>query len=117
MVEQLKHLAPSLLRRHPRMELERLGQDLLDLLLRMKRGVGILKDNLHLPAEGTHLARTQREDVAPVEHDASRLSRQETQQTEGECCLAATRFADDRERLSRPYLERDFVDGTEAGSG
>src|SRR6266849_7486280 len=51
------------------MQRQRFGQDLADRHARIKRRIGVLKDDLGIAAEGAHLVRIQCEQVAALEVD------------------------------------------------
>ena len=55
------------------MQRQRLGQDLADRHARIERGVGVLKDDLGVAAEGAQLAGIERQEIAALEADLARI--------------------------------------------
>uniref|UniRef100_A0A6J7MXT6 Unannotated protein n=1 Tax=freshwater metagenome TaxID=449393 RepID=A0A6J7MXT6_9ZZZZ len=82
------------------MHLERLGNGLVDLPARVERRVRILKDDLHLGAQRSHLLRGEpHQFAAPVPHRARRGFEQ-LQHAPGGGGLATTALADEAEGLA-----------------
>ena len=95
------------------MDVERLTEDIGHRLPRVERGEGILKDDRHVAPHPPHRARPQAQDVPALEaHLAGgRLDQAQDRPAQGR--LAASRLADQAERLALPDIEVDSVDGTD----
>ena len=89
----------------------RLGQDLAHRHARIERGVGVLKDDLHVPAQPPQCILAEIGDfLAPETHRARRRIHQAQHET-SRGRLAATGLADQRQRLAARDLEADILDG------
>src|SRR5207237_6125732 len=82
---------------------------------RVQRGHRVLQDHRDLrPADVAHFPLAQTGEVLPGEFDLTandpRGGRQEADDRQTGCCLAATAFADDAERLAFVQREADAVD-------
>ena len=90
---------------------QRLGQDLAHGHARIERGVGILEDDLHVPAQPAQRILAEVGDFLALEaHGARRRVHQAQHQTSGGR-LAAARLADQRQRLAAGDLEAHVFDG------
>ncbi len=90
---------------------QRLGQDFADGHARIERGVGVLEDDLHVPAQPAQLVLVEVGDLLALEaHRARRRVHQAQDQASGGR-LAAAGFADQRQRLAAGDLEADVLDG------
>ena len=90
---------------------QRLGQDLAHGHARIERGVGVLKDDLHVPAQPAQFVLVEVCDLLALEaHRARRRVHQAQHQASGGR-LAAAGFADQRQRLAARDLETDVLDG------
>jgi hypothetical protein len=92
------------------MHLERLGHDVAHVHAGVERGVVVLKDHLHAPAQRPHLRGRERRDVSPLEEEAPRARLDQLQQEAPERALAAARLAHQPERAPRRERERHAVD-------
>src|SRR5579884_2172200 len=107
-LEQLLHAPLAVLLRV--VDRERLRDDLPHALPRVERRVRILEDDLHLAADRPQRALAEMGDVAPVEpHDARGRLEQPDDEARGRR-LAATRLADDPERLAAAHGQGDVLD-------
>ena len=96
---------------------QRLGQDLAHGHSRIERGVGILKNDLHVPAQTAHLVLVEVCDLLALEaHRAPGGIHQAQDQASGGR-LAAAGFADQRQRLAAGDLEADVLDGAHQPDG
>jgi hypothetical protein len=89
---------------------QRLADDAPDAVPRVERGERILEDDLHAPPQRAQLALTQVRDVLAVEHDPSAGRLVKPQQRPADGRLAATRLADEPERLAAADRQIDAVD-------
>src|SRR5262249_19673003 len=89
--------------------LEALGDDLTDREARREGAERILEDDLHLPAQRPHLARTQALESRAVELDAP-LALDEAQQGKPQRRLAGAALADDADRVPLAHRQRNAVD-------
>ncbi len=87
---------------------------------RVQAGHGLLKDHAHaIASERADPRLLEREEVGPAEQDTARLDaarrrgQQPHQRHRGDA-LAATRFADETDRLARSERERDVLDHADA---
>ena len=110
LLEQVPALALQLVSRHPA-NLQRGGQDLAHSLARVERRLRILEDHLHLLADRLQAPSAALGDVLAAEADRSRGRLDEPHQDADQRRLAATRFADDPERLALAQRKRHIVDG------
>ena len=92
------------------MQRQRLAQDLADRHARIERGVGVLEDDLRLPAERAQLVGVEREQVAALETDAAGIRLDQAQHQPADGGFAAAGFADQRQRLAGIDMEADAVD-------
>src|SRR6185436_13565730 len=90
-----------------------LADDLAHVHARVQARVRILEDDLHLAAEGAHLRRAEREDVASVVHDAAVARLDQAEDEAAERALAAAALADEAERLAPADADGDAVDRAE----
>ena len=86
------------------------SDDRADRLPRVQRGIRILKDHLHLPAERPHLAPIQLGDVPAVELDRPGGRLDQLRDQTGSRRLAATGFAHETHRLAWIDAQRDVFD-------
>ena len=91
-------------------ESEAFADDLPDAHARIERRVRVLEDDLHLAAHLAHRRRVQRQQLAPLEGDAAAGRLDEPDKAAPERRLAATRFADQPNRLAVVNVETDAVD-------
>ena len=77
---------------------------------RVQRRVGILEHHLHATPQRAQRTFAQVSDVAPVEDDAPVVRLVEAQDRASDRRLAASRLADEPERLTAADLKRDVVD-------
>ena len=110
-LEKLVDMAADFARAAHAPDAEREADDLLDGLVGVERGEGILKDHLHPGAEAAEVRGRQREQVDAVKPDAAAGRLFEAADEATECSLAAAAFADEAEGLAASDLERDTVDG------
>ncbi len=92
------------------MQPQRLAEDLSDRHPRIQRRVRILEDDLHAASLRTQRLRIELADVPPFEPDTAAGWFQQPQRQSSDSRLAATRFADECERLVPTQLEADVVD-------
>ena len=81
-----------------------------------ERAVGILEDDLHFLAQGTHLLLCQTVDTIADIGDGP-LGGNQSQQSQAERRLARARLANDAKRLSGAQLQRQAVDGLDVIDG
>src|SRR5207244_12379624 len=98
--ELLDHSLFFAARRRELVNANRLADDLAHRHARVQARVRILKDDLHLPAERTHVRLREREDVPTVVDDAAERRLDETQDETAERALAATALAAETQRLA-----------------
>ena len=115
--QQLVHAGPPLLAAGAAMDHERFAHDVPDGHTRVERCVRVLKDDLHLAANRTHLAAFQRRDVTAVEDDLAGGGVRQLDQRAREGRLATARLADEPERLPGLDGEIDAVDGVDLADG
>ena len=90
---------------------QRLVQDLAHGHARIERGIGVLKNDLHVPAQTAQFVLVEVGDLLALEaHRARRRVHQAQDQASGGR-LAAAGFADQRQRLAAGDLEADVLDG------
>ncbi len=82
---------------------------------RIEAGVRVLEDDLHPPAERLEVLAAERRQILPVEPDRARGRFDEAQDKTSDRRLAAARFADEAEGLAAAHVERDAIDGLDAG--
>ena len=92
------------------MQLQRVADDLPDPLARVQRGVGILKDHLHLTPQRPHPPPREAGDLPTLEADRARSWLQQLQHGAAERRLAAARLADQAQRLAPADGEADVID-------
>ncbi len=92
-------LAPGLV------DLEGLGDDVVDGQLRVQRGVRVLEDDLQVATHGPHLSHRHRGQLLPLEADGARRRRVQLQQRPAGRRLSAAGLADDAEGLARVDVE------------
>ena len=90
--------------------LQRLGDDVADRHARIERRIGILEDDLDLPADHPHLPPLQGGDVGAVEFDAARGRLDQPHDQAAGGGFAAARFADHGQRLALIDVEADIID-------
>src|SRR5436190_5637399 len=90
-------------------DLEAFADDLRHRHARAERAVGVLEDDLHLPAERADVALAERLQVLAVEADAA-FAALEPQQGKAERRLARARFADQPDRVALAQRDADAVD-------
>src|SRR5262245_57845606 len=95
------------------MHAHRLADDLSDRHARVERGVRVLEDDLHALAHAHHLIAREACEVHALEADLPTRRIVEPQHQPAKGGLAATRLADQTQRLAAPGLERDIVDGAD----
>ena len=90
---------------------QRLGQDLAHGHARIERGVGVLEDDLHVPAQPAQRVLVEVGDLLALEAHRARGRVHQAQHQPAGGRLAAAGFADQRQRLAAGDLEADVVDG------
>ena len=95
----------------PAVDDERLRDDALDRHPRVQRSVGILKDDLHVPAEPPELAVSHRADVLAAEEHLAVRRLDEAEDAAPHGRFPGTGLADEAERLAPRDREGDAVDG------
>ena len=110
-VEQLLDAAVELLARGDAVELQRVADDLADALARVQRRVGVLEDHLHLAPQRPQLALAQLGELGAAEAHRPRGRGEQLEHRARQGRLAATRLADEADRLALLDAERDAVDG------
>jgi hypothetical protein len=108
--QRLRDPVTALALRPDAMDLQRVLDELRDGHRRVERRVGVLEDDLRLPAQRAELPLRHLRDLAPFELHTSlgRLDEPEDGAPEGR--LAASGLADEAEHLAAPELDRDVVD-------
>ena len=96
---------------------ERLGHDVLDPQPGAERGVRVLENDLHVPAQLAHRGAAQAEQVRPVERNVARGWLGQAQQHASGGRFAAARFAHQRQRLARRHVERHAVHRLDVADG
>jgi hypothetical protein len=76
---------------------------------RIQRGVRVLKDELHVPAQPLQARPARRAQILAEERDGARIGLEQAENQPGQGRLAAPGFADDAQRLLRLHGERDVV--------
>ena len=101
--------------RHEIVQRQRFAQDPADGHARVERGVGVLEDDLGIPAEAAQLAGIQGQQIAALEADTAgiRLDQPEHQPAHGR--FSASGFADQRQRLAGVEAKADPVDRPDQG--
>src|SRR4051812_1832024 len=89
---------------------EPFADDLADPHAGVKRGIGVLENDLHAAAKHAHLGKAKLGDVAAVENDLARGRFEQPDDAASERGLAAARFPDDAKGLSVLDRERHVVD-------
>ena len=87
-----------------------LGQDLAHGHARIERGIGILKDDLRVAAEGAQLVRVQGQEIAALEANVAGIRLDQPQHQPAHGGFAAAGLADQRQRLAGIDAEADAVD-------
>src|SRR5690606_12564189 len=77
----------------------------------VERRVGVLEDDLHLPAQGGELATAGPADVDAVEEHGALVGREQAEEQAAERRLAAARLPHQPEDLAGEDVEVDAVDG------
>src|SRR6266545_4102321 len=90
---------------------ERFADDVPDCHPRIQRGIGILEDDLRLPAHRPQLASRDRRQLPPEEAHRPGGRLQELEDAVSRRRLARAGLADQAERLAGVDVERDVVDG------
>ena len=93
------------------LDLQALLDDLADRQARRQRAVGILEDDLHLLAQGSHALANRRPSMRVPTIGDRPLRGDEAQKRQAERGLARAGFADHAQRLARAHAQRDAVDG------
>jgi hypothetical protein len=106
----LSRVEPRLLRDQPFLD------DLGDREARRKRTVGVLKHDLHIAAQRTHLSDGKPVDAAPAIEDRS-LRADEAQDRQPESRLSRSRLADDADGLALAHGQRNAVDRFHVADG
>src|SRR5713226_9834036 len=109
--EHLCHalLARAVISRQP-MNLDRFGDDLSDGHARVKRAVGVLKDNLHLPSQRTKLGICHSRQVLSLEQNFTFSGSIQLENTTARCRLAAARVAKQTQGFARANEKTHIVD-------
>ena len=89
---------------------QRLGHQVAHGHPRVERAVGVLKDDLQVPAKFPERASVRCAYVAAVKHDASGRGRYEPKHAASDGRLAASRLTDEAESLTLADAERNAVD-------
>ena len=89
---------------------QRLGQDLAHRHARVERGIGVLEDDLHVPAQAAQRVLAEVGDLLALEADRARGRLHQAQHQPAGRRLAAARFADQRQRLAAGDLEAHVLD-------
>ena len=92
---------------------QRLGDELEHGHPRVQRGVGILEDELHAPAQAAQLLALRGGDVLAVEDDPARRRIDAPEHGAPDRGLARAGLADEAERLAVVHGERHVVDGVD----
>src|SRR5262249_37515510 len=90
---------------------QRLAYDRTDRHARIERGIRILKNDLHVAAQGPQLRSVERCDVRTLKPPLARGRLSQAQDTAPGGGLAAAGFAHQTQGLPRAYLEAHVVDG------
>ena len=90
---------------------QRLVEHVGDAQMRIERGIGVLKDDLHAPTERAQLLAVQRQEIDAIEADLARCRLDEAKQRTTGRALARTGFADQREHLTALDGEGNILDG------
>src|SRR5581483_4613048 len=96
--------------RHQIMQRQRLAEDLSDRHARVEGSIGILEDDLRLPAKRAQRIRVEVEQIAAFEPNAARVRFDQAQHEAADGGLAAAGFADESQRLAGIDVEADAVD-------
>src|SRR5690349_13346848 len=91
------------------MKRERLAQNLRHRHARIERGIGVLEDDLRLPAERAQFDVIEREQVTSLEADASRIGPDQPPHKTADGRFAAAGVADQRQRLAGLDMEAHAV--------
>src|ERR1700682_147514 len=101
--------------RHKVMQRQRFGQDLADGHARVKRRIGVLKDDLRIAAEAAQFVRVEREQIAALESDVACIRLDQPQYQPAHGGFAAAGLANQRQRLARIDAETDAIDRLDEG--
>jgi hypothetical protein len=111
-LEQLADPAPAVLAVKA-VDLQRLGEDLVDRDPRVQRRVGVLEDDLDVAAQRPQVPVGELREVVPLEQHLTGRRRVQAEQRPPGRRLAAARLADQAERLVRVEVEAHPADGVD----
>src|ERR1700736_5545038 len=118
MVGRQPHRSQQLV--HPRVDFftsrelvndEWLGDDIADSHSRVQARVGVLENNLHLPAQGAHIAAADIRDILAFEKNLARGWFEQAEHASPKSCLARARFSNESQCLAALDSKRYAVNG------
>ena len=93
------------------MKQERGADDLADALTRIKAGIWILENDLHILAQAAQVVCGYFVNIATLENDFSAADIFKPQNEFAQCCFAASAFTYQSQRFSCENVQADPVDG------